>query len=161
MRLLVAIPGLLLILIILWEAFETIVLPQRVTRRVRLTRQFYFATWVPWVFLATKIRQRKRREEYLSLFGPLSLLVLLALWAVGLIFGYAIIQWALHSDLNVPHERVSFGTYLYLSGVTFFTLGYGDITPLGRLGRTIEVFEAGNGFGLLAIVIGYLPVLYQ
>jgi len=81
--------------------------------------------------------------------------------AVGLIFGYAIIQWALHSPLNVSHERVSFGTYLYLSGVTFFTLGYGDITPLGRLGRTIEVFEAGNGFGLLAIVIGYLPVLYQ
>ena len=161
MRILAAIPGVLLILIILWDAFETIILPRRVTRRVRPTRQFYLATWPPWVALARKIRSRKRREEYLSLFGPLSLLALLALWAVGMIFGYALVQWALHVQLNLPDESVGFGTYLYLSGTTFFTLGYGDVTPLMPMGRTIEVIEAGNGFGLLAIVIGYLPVLYQ
>src|SRR5437660_5988510 len=153
MRLLLAIPGLLLILIILWEAFETIILPRRVTRRVRLTRQFYRATWIPWIFLAKRIRGKKRREEYLGLFGPLSLLALLALWAAGLICGYACVQWALHSTLSVPDERVSFGTYLYLSGVTFFTLGYGHVTPVSHLGRAIEVFYAGTGFGLLAIVI--------
>ena len=161
MNLLIALTGLLLIIGILWEAFETIILPRRVNRRVRLTRQFYIGTWAPWVFVAKKIRARKRREEYLSLFGPLSLLVLLALWAAGIIFGYAIIQWALHSKLNIPEASISFGTYLYLSGSTFFTLGYGDVTPLSPWGRAIEVIEAGTGFGLLAIVIGYLPVLYQ
>src|ERR1700730_12913749 len=161
MKLLIALAGLLLILVILWEAFETMILPRRVTRRVRLTRQFYVGTWAPWVFLATKIRKPKKREEYLSLFGPLSLLVLLAFWAAGIIFGYAMIQWGLHSRLNVPDTSISFGTYLYLSGTTFFTLGYGDVTPISPLGRAIEVIEAGTGFGLLAIVIGYLPVLYQ
>lgn len=161
MRILAGIPGILLILIILWDAFETIILPRRVTRRVRLTRQFYRAIWPPWVALAGSISSRQRREEYLSLFGPLSLLALLTMWAVGLIVGYALVQWSVHSRLNVPDASVSFGTYLYLSGTTFFTLGYGDVTPLAPLGRMIEVVEAGNGFGLLAIVIGYLPVLYQ
>ena len=161
MRQLAAIPGIALILIILWEAFETMILPRRVMRRVRMTREFYRLTWAPWVFLAKQIRKRKRREKYLSLFGPLSLLGLLAMWTAGIIFGYAMVQWALHSQLNVPEGEVNFGTYFYLSGTTFFTLGYGDVTPLSPLGRSIEVLEAGTGFGLLAIVIGYLPVLYQ
>src|SRR5262249_40519937 len=47
------------------------------------------------------------------------------------------------------------------SGVTFFTLGYGDVSPIGSLGRFVAVVEAANGFGLLAIVISYLPILYQ
>jgi hypothetical protein len=161
MILLIAFAGLLLILVILWDAFETMILPRRVTRRIRLTRQFYRFTWTPWVLLAKAMRKPKTREEYLSLYGPLSLLGLLAIWAGGIIFGYAIVQWALHTQLNILEANTSLGTYIYLSGTTFFTLGYGDVTPLRPLGRAIEVVEAGTGFGLLAIVIGYLPVLYQ
>jgi hypothetical protein len=161
MRLLAVIPGIALILIILWEAFETIILPGRVSIRFRLTREFYIGAWAFYVFLAKRIRRRQTREEYLSLFGPLFLIVLLVLWAVGLVCGYATVQWALRMKLNAPEASVSFGTYLYLSGTTFLTLGYGDVTPLTSLGRAIEVLEAGTGFGLLAVVIGYLPVLYQ
>src|SRR5262249_4912734 len=32
---------------------------------------------------------------------------------------------------------------------------------LGRLGRALAVVEAGIGFGFLAVIIGYLPALYQ
>src|SRR5204863_9671350 len=84
---------------------------------------------------------------------------LLTIWAAGLILGYAIIAWALSERLNV--RQPTFFTYVYVSGTTFFTLGLGDIAPVTRLGRALAVIEAGNGFGLLAIVIGYLPVLYQ
>jgi hypothetical protein len=48
-----------------------------------------------------------------------------------------------------------------MSGVTFFTVGYGDLVPQTRLGRLISVLEAGTGLGFIALVIGYLPVLYQ
>jgi hypothetical protein len=58
-------------------------------------------------------------------------------------------------------EIVNLWTYVYLSGTNFFTLGYGDVTPLEPLGRALAVVEAGTGFAMLAIVIGYLPVLYQ
>ena len=159
MRLLAVIPGFALILVILWDAFETIILPRRVTRRFRLTRFFYQTVWAPWSALARSLRNPKRREKVLGLFGPLSLLMLLALWALGLILGYAIVLWSLNATLDIPSP--TFSDYFYLSGTTFFTLGYGDVVPMLSLGRMISVIEAANGFGLLAIVIGYLPVLYQ
>jgi predicted membrane protein len=161
MRLLAVIPGLALILIILWDAFETIILPRRVTRRFRLTSVFYRTMWSLCSSMVRAMHNRKRREKYLGIFGPLSLLILLTLWAAGLILGYASLHWGLETRLNIPEESVSFATYLYISGETFFTLGYGDIVPAQTLGRAIAVIEAANGFGLLAIVIGYLPVLYQ
>jgi hypothetical protein len=161
MRILAGILGFSLILISLWDAFETVILPRRVTRRVRLTSLFYSSIWVPWSGLVRLIARKRRRDKYLGLFGPLSLLFLLGIWAVGLIVGYALLFWSAGAHLNVTGEHISFSTYLYLSGTTFFTLGYGDITPLFPMGRTLAVIEAANGFGLLAIVISYLPILYQ
>lgn len=160
MRVLAVIPGLALIVVILWDAFETIILPRRVTRRLRLTSVFYRTMWTLCSSLVRAMRNRKRRDKYLGTFGPLSLLFLLAMWALGLILGYAIVHWGLETKLNLPDETGRFATYLYISGETFFTLGYGDIVPQLPLGRAIAVIEAANGFGLLAIVIGYLPVLY-
>jgi hypothetical protein len=90
----------------------------------------------------------------------LSLILLLSFWAAGVIFGYAVITWSLGEKLNTS-EIVDFWTYVYISGTNFFTLGYGDITPIEPLGRALAVVEAGTGFAMLAIVIGYLPVLYQ
>lgn len=161
MLLIGGIPGLILILVILWDAFETVILPRRVTRRIRLTSMFYSSFWLPWSWFVRNLVKGRPREKSLSLFGPLSLLILLGIWAVGLIFGYALLLWATNSKLNGAPELVTFWTYLYLSGVTYFTLGYGDIAPVQVLGRIIVVIEAGTGFGLFAIVISYLPVLYQ
>ncbi|HZE72066.1 MAG TPA: potassium channel family protein [Pyrinomonadaceae bacterium] len=161
MRIVAAILGLGLILTILWDAFETIILPRRVTRRIRLTSLFYASFWVPWSFVARRIQKPRRREKYLGLFGPLSLLILLGIWAFGLILGYALLLWAANAKLYVLSEVVTFSTYLYLSGVTFFTLGYGDVSPVAPIGRTLAVIETANGFGLFAIVISYLPILYQ
>ncbi|HEV7842353.1 MAG TPA: potassium channel family protein, partial [Pyrinomonadaceae bacterium] len=157
--------GCLIILIVLWDAFEAIILPRRVMRRVRLTRLFYLYTWIPLSALARRMRSIKRREKYLGFFGPLSLIMLLSLWAFGLVVGFAMIHKGLQIKVGTPGDApgaiVSFGTYLYMSGVTFFTLGFGDLVPLGSSGRFLAVMEAGMGFGFLAIVIGYLPVLYQ
>jgi hypothetical protein len=161
MTVLISIAGCILIFIVLWDAFETIVLPRRVTRRIRLTRLFYWYTWLPWSALARRMRRGKRRDSYLGFYGPLSLLMLISVWAIGLIVGFALLQWAHHARLNVPEAAPGFGTYLYLSGVTFFTLGFGDVAPVASLGRFLSTVEAGMGFGFLAIVIGYLPVLYQ
>lgn len=161
MQILGGILGLLLILIILWDAFETVILPRRVTRRIRLTSLFYSSIWAPWSAVMRHIAKARRREKYLGLFGPLSLLILLGIWAFGLILGYALLLWSANARLNSTAESVNFLTYLYLSGVTFFTLGYGDIAPVFPMGRTLAVIEAANGLGLLAIVISYLPILYQ
>jgi hypothetical protein len=161
MRIPWTVAGLAMIAAVLWDAFETIVLPRRVTRRFKLTRTFYRAAWIPFAALVSRMTNRKRREILLSFFGPLSLLFLLSVWALGLILGFAIIQWAARSPLNIGAGGVSFASYCYMSGVIFFTLGFGDVVPMESIGRVIAVFEAGTGFGFLAIIIGYLPVIYQ
>jgi len=147
--------------VVLWDAFEAIVLPRRVTRRLRLTSAFYRMTWAPVAGVARRLPPGKKRDRYLGFYGPLSLLLLLLVWAVGLILAFALLYWAMGVRLQTPGTGVNFATYLYMSGVTFFTLGYGDVFPLEGLGRALSVTEAGMGFGFLAIVIGYLPVLYQ
>jgi len=153
--------GIVLILLVLWETFETLVLPRRVTRQFRLTRLFYRSTWVPYSRLALKLKNRKRGDTLLSFYGPLSLLGLLALWAYTLLLGFALIHYGDGAKFAGAVFPSRFGNALYLSGTTLFTLGMGDITPASPLGRFVTVFEAGIGFGFLALVIGYLPVLYQ
>ena len=153
--------GLALIVVVLWDVFETIVLPRRVTRRFRLTRFFYQSIWAPWSNIAGRLKKSKRREIFLSVFGPLSLLGLLALWAITLVFGFASLHWAFGSHINLVNGHAGFFSDLYYSGTTFFTLGLGDISPVGAAARAMTVIEASLGFGLLALVIGYFPVLYQ
>jgi len=161
MRYVVAIFGFLLVTVMLWDAFEVIILPRRVMRRFRFARFFYRFNWRLRSLTAQRIPNDKRRETYLSIFGPLSLLLLLAAWATGLVAGFAMLQWGLQDRLNVGQSVASFLTYLYMSGTTFFTLGLGDVIPLGRVGRTLVVVEAGLGFAFLGGVISYLPMIYQ
>jgi hypothetical protein len=133
-----------------------------VTRRFRLTRLFYRATWKPWQLVAHTIEKKhKRREIFLSIFGPLSLLALLVVWAVTVVFGFAMVHWGIGSRVGAIGTRAGFFTDLYYSGTTFFTLGLGDIAPVSVGARAMTVLEASIGFGMLALVIGYLPVLYQ
>jgi hypothetical protein len=160
-KIFIGVLGLALLLVVLWDGFEAIILPRRVTRRIRLTRMFYKTTWVVWSAAGRRMRKNRRRDTYLSVFGPLSMLFLLTLWAIGLIVSFAMLQWAFGSALHTPDREVTFLTDLYMSGTTFFTLGLGDVTPYTPIARLITVAEAGTGFGFLAIVIGYLPILYQ
>ena len=161
MRYTIAILGLLIATMMLRDAFEVIILPQRVTRRLRCARFFYRFTWRLRSSAAQWIRDHKRREAYLGTFGPLSLLLLLAVWATRLIAGFAMLQWGLQDRLNVGERAAPFSTYLYLSGTTFFTLGLGDVLPLGPKGRGLVVLEAGLGFAFLGGVVTYLPTIYQ
>jgi hypothetical protein len=160
LRIFAAIVGLVLILLIFLETFETILQPRRVTRKWRFARFYYRSNWAFWVCVGRLIPGGKRREAMLAFFGPLSLLGLFLAWVVGLIFGFALIHWGMDEPLNAGRS-VSFFTYIYLSGTTFFTLGYGDVTPVGHFGRCMAVIEAGLGFAFLAVIISYLPGITQ
>jgi ion channel len=71
------------------------------------------------------------------------------------------LHWAFGTKLALYETNPPLGILLYMSGVTFFTLGYGDVVPLDGLGRFLAVLETGLGFGFMAVVISYLPTLYQ
>jgi len=162
MTYIIAVLGFVLLSAALWDAFEVIISPRRVTRRFRLARAFYRSSWWLWSAVGRSISDENRRETYLGIFGPLSLVMLVGVWATAIVAGFAMMHWGLETPLNVAPGIAPFSTYLYMSGTTFFTLGLGDVTPMGAPGRALVVFEAGVGFGFLAAIISYLPaILYQ
>jgi len=156
-----SIAGIVLIFVILMDAFETVVLPRRIKRHFRITGWFYRNTWGVWTGVGRRIKSANRREGFLAYYGPLSLIPLLGFWALGLIFGFACVQYGLGEHVSLGNETITFGKLVYLSGETFFTLGYGDITPNNGAARALAVIEAGMGFAFLGMVIGYLPVIYN
>ena len=161
MRILVMMAGIGCLFAVLLDAFQTIILPRRASGRFRLTRLFYLATWRPWAFLTRRFCDMRKRETVFSYYGPMSLIFLLAMWAGVMVIGFALIFYALGSPFNDPAQGPGFLSDLYVSGTTLFTLGLGDVTPHIGWVRGIVILEAGTGFGLLAVVMGYFPVLYS
>ena len=147
---------------VLWEAFETVILPRRIQRKLRFTRLFYLATWTPWRRISRALPNGKIRESWLSFYGPLSLVALFATWAALLLVAFGVLQWGMGSGLRTAdHEPITLAIDLYMSGTTLFTLGLGDVTPQTGPARLAAVVEAAIGFGLIALVLSYLPTVYQ
>jgi hypothetical protein len=128
---------------------------------------FLIATWRPWRAFGERTSSAKAREQIYSIYGPLSLLLLLLLWAMLLILGFSLFYFALGTPftdvmgVQTAAGLSKFRTALYVSGTTLFTLGLGDVVPHSLGARTLIICESGVGLGFVAMVIGYLPVLYQ
>jgi hypothetical protein len=95
-------------------------------------------------------------------YWPCSLLLLIAIWALGLVLSFGMMQYGAGSAIDV-HEpgHSNFAMDVYLSATTFFTLGLGDAVPRVPLARFLLVAEAGLGYGFLAVIVGYLPFIYS
>lgn len=162
MHIAILILGILLILLTLVDAFEAIVLPRRVTRRMRPTRLIIRAMWWAWARAAHLLPGEGDREgvtirdRALGVFGPLMILILIIIWAVILIAGFGMVIWGVKAT-SVAGHGTTIGSAVYMSGTTYFTLGLGDVIPTTGAGRVIMVVEAGVGFSFLALIIGYVP----
>src|SRR6267154_1223199 len=147
-RYIVAILGFLIVTVILRDAFEVIILPRRVTRRLQFARFFYRFMWRLRSSAALWIRNDMRRETYLSVFGPLSLLLLLSVWATGLVAGSAMLQWGLQDRLYVAQKAVFSprGTYCC-------SRCPGSLTR-NRTGTVIEMGGRNVGTASVALRVG-------
>lgn len=107
--------------------------------------------------IARRLPEASRsRERLLAVFGPFLLIVLLAVWVVLQVVGFALIWWG-RSDIP---GIAGFGDAVYYSGVVFFTVGFGEIVPSETIPRDGALVEAFFGVITVALVIGYLPSLY-
>jgi hypothetical protein len=161
MHALALITGVVIMIVVLMDAFETVILPRRIKRTFRLTGLFFRYTWQSWLGLSEIFQSGSRREAFLSYFGPLSLIGLLLVWATGLIFAFALLHVGAGSHIELTRAQTSFGGLLYVSGATFFTLGASDALATSGAARALTILEGGMGFAFLAIVIGYLPTIYS
>lgn len=161
MKVIAAVLGIFSILVVALDSFETVILPRRVVRTFRIASFFYRVSWSVWSIFGRRMQSGNRREYYLGFYGPLSLILLLVLWATLFILSFALLHWGVSSPMHAPEQTLTFSSYLYMSGTTFFTLGLGDLSPLSGFGRFLTVLEGGTGLGFLALILGYVPVIYQ
>jgi Ion channel len=146
---------------VMWDGFATIVLPRTVAPMKRLSGRFYKGSWHFWSMIGRRIPAGGLRLSFLAIYGPLSVMLLLVIWAILAVVAFALIYQGCGSRFEERGEPVRFGTLLYMSGSTFLTLGLGDVTSLDSLGRMFMVFEAATGFVFLGLIITYMPLLDQ
>jgi hypothetical protein len=156
MRVLAGIGGAVLILAMLLEFFVAFMLPRRVKRDPRIARGVYTALWRPWRFVAAHLSPAAE-DTMLGFFGPLALLLELMVWVLGLMFGFALLQWAFGSQLGAGTHGL--GDDLYFSSGEFLSAAV-STSPIGTSARVLALLEAATGVGVLFIVIGYLPSVY-
>lgn len=159
MRILVGALGGALVALMLIEIFLAFLLPRRVKRGPRIVRSMFAFGWRPWRRLARTLPDRAA-DTMLGIYGPLGLLANLVLWVLGLIVGYACLQWGFGSHLRTAGS-VDFGDDFFFSAASLVSSGTGDLNAHDTAARTVQVICAVSGLGVLTIVISYLPALYQ
>ncbi len=130
------------------SAIRTVVVPRAVIPR--LTR-FHFVGLRKLFNLFTKPnRSFERRDSVMSLYAPLALVSLPALWVMVVVTGFTSIFWG----TGVQPVTEAFAT----SGSSLFTLGF--VRSQGAPRIILEFVEAGFGLGLISLMISYLPTIY-
>jgi hypothetical protein len=155
---LIGLAGLLLLALVLWDIFETIVVPRPTPSRLRLARHTVPPAWRLWRAIGLRYRTGLARDAFLGFFAPGAAILLLLMWLVVLILGYALVLFALRGDLRPPPTTLT--EAVYFAGSSVLTLGYGDIVADGQAARLVVLLAAVSGLGTVALVITFLFSLF-
>jgi len=156
----IALPaGIVILLWTLLDVFRTLVMPRAARGRSRLSRILFRAFWRPWRWVGVRRKTVQARERVLAGAAPFFFFLLLVGWVSFALLGYALILWSPAFVDGIERGGDSFSDALYVAGSSLFTLGFGgDVTGATR---AVVVAAGATGLGLFAVVIAYLPVLYQ
>jgi hypothetical protein len=150
------------IVILLWtllDVVRTLVMPRAARGRFRLSRILFRLLWGPWRWAAVRRKTIQARERVLAGAAPFFFFLLLVGWVSLALLGYALILWSPAFVDGLGRGGDAFGDAIYVAGSSLFTLGFGgDVTGWTR---AVVVIAGATGLGLFAVVIAYLPVLYQ
>ena len=149
--------GLLILVLVFWDVFETVVVPRPTPGWFRIGRYIVRSSWRALRALRDG-RPERSYDRVFGLFAPAMTVMLLAAWILGLIVGYGLILFALRDELRpVPPDL---GSALYFAASSVLTLGYGDIVAVGVPARIAVVTAAVGGLGTVALVVTFLFSLY-
>lgn len=160
MHTLVGVLGAVLVIAMIVEIFVSFLLPRRVKRDPRIVRSVFDYNWRPWRRVARMLPQQAA-DTMLGIYGPAGLVLNLVLWVLVLMLGYACLQWAAGSHLGAGGHQVGFGQDFYFAAATMTASSPGVLAAHTTMARTVQVIDAVSGLAVVAIVIGYLPALYQ
>lgn len=149
--------GLAVVTLVASDVTATLVVTWGGSGAWRPSRLFYRLSWRLWSRLGRRVTDLDRQQRFLGFYAPISVLLLLAIWVVGLLLGWSLVWLGLsHQFLGID----DWGAAVYYSGVVLLTIGFGDIIAKGMVPRLLTLTEAATGLATIALVISYLPVLY-
>jgi len=155
---LIAAAGLFLLVLVMWDAFQTIVVPRPTPGRLRIARFVVRPTWGVWRRVVIRTNTGLARDRLLGLYAPAAAILLLIVWLSVLIIGYGLVLYALRSELRpMPHTLLD---ATYFAGTSVLTIGYGDIVATHGLSRLAVLTAAASGLGMVALVITFLFSLF-
>ena len=154
----IGLAGVVCLGLVLWDVFQTIVVPRPSPSRLRLARYVVPPAWRAWRAVATRTRTGIDRDQLLGLYAPAAAILLLVLWLAVIVIGYGLILFALRAELRPSPDDL--GTAIYFAGTSVLTIGYGDIIAGGAVSRLVVLTAAVAGLGLVALVITFLFSLY-
>jgi hypothetical protein len=152
--------GAILVLVVVNDVFQSVIVPRAVGKRFRISFAVYRGLWKLWPLIASRFAGAKadEREDFLALYAPFTLVVLLFVWTACAMLGYALIAWAYRAGFTPPLR--SFGEAIYFSGTALTTLGFGDVVGREAIPRIMSIFAAVTGLALLSITTAYFFALF-
>jgi hypothetical protein len=150
--------GAVLVAIVLYDVFETVVVPRKTGRRFRVAPLISLWLWPLWRSIGIRLQPAWRREDFLGTFAPFVIVVLLVTWVLTLVIGFGLILHGLGDQIVPP--AIDHATAFYLAGASLFTLGFADVVPVGWAARMAALLAGASGLAVVALVISLVFNLY-
>src|SRR5439155_26409737 len=83
--------GLVLLLVVLYDLFQSVVLPRPAVNKLATVRYLLRGLWRCWRWVGERIDSIPRRETWLAAFGPVGVLTMFAFWGLALVLGYSLL----------------------------------------------------------------------
>lgn len=148
-RLLAALAGVVLVVLAFRSVIRTFVLPR--SARDGIARVVFWLVRFAFTPLTSARRAYAARDGALALFAPVSLLATLGFWLLLVLVGYGTLYWAMGIG--------SLEECLLFSGSSLTTLGFVAAKTVPQ--AALAVSEAVAGLILVALLIAYLPTMYN
>ncbi len=149
--------GAVLVGLVAWDLFQTVIVPRPGVGRLRLASYVVRGSWWAMKRIGRRLEPRMR-DAVFGLYGPGSAILLLAVWLATLVAGFGLMLFAMRGELEpVPTDL---GTTLYFAASSVLTIGYGDVVAIGAPARILVIVAAAGGLGAVALVVTFLFSLY-
>jgi len=148
-----------LLIVVFQDLFQVVILPRPAIKKFAFVRYLLRAFWVFWRWIGNRFDAVPRRETFLSIMGPLGVLLEFTVWGLALILGFGLIIDGVRDQIQPAPS--SFGNSLYFSATTLVPLSYGDYVPQGIFARAVTVAESVTGVFFAALAITLLFSLYE